>query len=238
MGAVYEKTGASAWTSRANLMGPQGPAGAQGPQGPTGQAEGWYSGTGAPAGALGAVGDWYLNTTSGDVSEKTGASAWTVRGNIRGPQGPAGAAGSVGLELPEVWVGTAAPTPRNSLVVWVDTDEPWGTRLEFLELVGPWPRSASVTCPFKADVLVVWSASWYAPSPGLTYAQLLLDGVGQNGWAGGYFNEASSHKERNGSVVLRGLAAGAHTWGITPQGNVASDGNDRAHINFTFVAVP
>ena len=98
-GDFYEKTGASAWTLRGNLKGPTGatgpagPTGATGPAGPTGatgQAEGWSSGSGAPAVGLGAVGDWYLDTASGDVYEKTGASAWTLRGNIRGPAGPAG----------------------------------------------------------------------------------------------------------------------------------------------------
>jgi hypothetical protein len=85
-------------------VGPQGETGAQGPQGiqgvqgPTGQAEAWHSGTSAPAGGLGAVGDWHLNTTSGDVSEKTDASTWTVRGNIRGPQGIQGVTGTAGAK--------------------------------------------------------------------------------------------------------------------------------------------
>jgi hypothetical protein len=70
--------------------GATGPAGATGPTGATGQAEAWSSGAGAPAGGVGNVGDWYLNTTSGDVYEKTGASTWTLSANIRGPTGPAG----------------------------------------------------------------------------------------------------------------------------------------------------
>ena len=107
-GDIYEKTGASTWTLRGNIkgpqgiQGPQGTAGATGSQGPagstgaTGQAEGWWSGNGAPAGATGAVGDWYLDLTAGDVYEKTGASAWTLRGNIRGPTGATGAQGPPG----------------------------------------------------------------------------------------------------------------------------------------------
>jgi Repeat of unknown function (DUF5907) len=102
-GDFYEKTGASAWTLRGNLKGPQGPQGIQGAtgsQGPQGTAgaqgpagtpgEVWFSSAGAPAGATGAVGDWHLNTSTGDVSEKTGASTWTVSGNIKGPQGAQG----------------------------------------------------------------------------------------------------------------------------------------------------
>jgi hypothetical protein len=37
-----------------------------------------------------------LNTTSGDVSEKTAASTWTLRGNIKGPTGATGATGATG----------------------------------------------------------------------------------------------------------------------------------------------
>lgn len=86
----------------AGATGAQGPQGIQGPQGTAGTAGApgskWFSGTGAPAGATGAVGDWYLNDANGDVYEKTGASAWTLRDNLTGPQGAA-AAGGVGAEL-------------------------------------------------------------------------------------------------------------------------------------------
>ena len=56
----------------------------------------WRSGSGAPAGGLGIVGDWYLNTANGDVYEKTGASAYTLRDNLTGPQGEPGEAGEGG----------------------------------------------------------------------------------------------------------------------------------------------
>lgn len=90
-------------------IGPTGPTGPTGPQGtkgdtgdtgaigPTGTAgEKWFSGTGAPAAATGVLGDWYLNTTTGDVSEKTAASTWTLRGNIKGPTGTTGSTGPTG----------------------------------------------------------------------------------------------------------------------------------------------
>jgi hypothetical protein len=116
-GDIYEKTGASAWTLRDNLTGPQGPQGIQGSQGPIGNTgsqgiqgptgntgstgapgEKWFSGTGVPAGATGIVGDWYLNDANGDVYEKTGASAWTLRDNLTGPQGPQGIQGIQGIQ--------------------------------------------------------------------------------------------------------------------------------------------
>jgi hypothetical protein len=116
-GDVYEKSTISAWTLRANIMGPVGPAssavGPQGPPGPTGppgaastvvgppgpsgvDGEKWYASAGTPAGGTGVVGDWHLNSTNGDVSEKTGASTWTLRANIKGPQGETGPAGTGG----------------------------------------------------------------------------------------------------------------------------------------------
>ena len=50
----------------------------------------WYDGSGAPAGGLGLIGDRYLDNDNGDVYEKTGASTWTLTGNIKGPSGGAG----------------------------------------------------------------------------------------------------------------------------------------------------
>lgn len=61
---------------------PQGIAGTNGST--------WYSGAGAPSSSTGVVGDFYINTTSYDYSKKTGASTWTVQGNLKGPAGPAG----------------------------------------------------------------------------------------------------------------------------------------------------
>lgn len=93
-GDFYEKTGASAWTLRGNLKGPTGSTGSAGAAGAPGSV--WRSGAGAPAGALGVVGDWYLNNANGDVYEKTGASAWTLRDNLTGPAGSTGAQGPAG----------------------------------------------------------------------------------------------------------------------------------------------
>jgi len=86
-GDVYEKTGASTWTLRGNIKGPTGLTGADGAPG-----EKWFTGSGVPAGSLtgSVVGDWYLNSANGDYYEKTAVSTWTLRGNLTGPQGPAG----------------------------------------------------------------------------------------------------------------------------------------------------
>lgn len=57
-----------------------------------GTASKWYSGTSDPDDSLGQVGDYYLNTSSGDVFEK-GSAGWSKTGNIKGPQGPQGEPG-------------------------------------------------------------------------------------------------------------------------------------------------
>jgi hypothetical protein len=56
----------------------------------------WRYGATAPAAALGNMGDFYLNTATGDVHYKSAASTWTLTGNIKGPQGNAGATGATG----------------------------------------------------------------------------------------------------------------------------------------------
>jgi len=100
-GDVYEKTGASAWTARDNLTGPQGIQGTAGTAGAAGAK--WLTGTSAPAAGTGAVGDWYINTTTSDIYEKTGSSTWTARGNLKGAQGTTGTAGTAG----EKWFSAA-----------------------------------------------------------------------------------------------------------------------------------
>ena len=47
----------------------------------------WLSGNGAPANALGEIGDWYFRTSNGYVYEKTAATVWTFRRDVTGPQG-------------------------------------------------------------------------------------------------------------------------------------------------------
>jgi hypothetical protein len=83
----------------------QGPQGIQGPTGPTGAAgtpgENWFSGSGAPAGGLGVVNDWYLDSVTGDFYEKTATTTWTLRGNLKGPTGATGATGGTGPTGPQ-----------------------------------------------------------------------------------------------------------------------------------------
>ena len=81
----------------------------------------WRYGTTVPAAALGTTGDFYLNTQTGDVYYKTNSTTWTLTGNIKGPQGNAGAtgatgpAGATGLTGPAGPQGPAGPTGATGL---------------------------------------------------------------------------------------------------------------------------
>lgn len=62
-----------------------------GPQGPKGDIGSyWISGAGVPASGTGRIFDYYLNSTTGDFYEKTTATVWTLRGNIKGVKGDTG----------------------------------------------------------------------------------------------------------------------------------------------------
>lgn len=94
--------------------GPPGPAGATGPAG-VGSA--WRQGEGAPASGLGANGDYYLNTTNGDIYGPKTAGAWggvifNIAEGQQGPAGPTGAtgaAGPAGADGRTLLSGTSAP---------------------------------------------------------------------------------------------------------------------------------
>lgn len=68
----------------------------------------WFTGSSAPSSALGELGDFYLQT-DGTFYEKTGASAWSARGNLQGPQGPAGTDGDDGATGPQGPAGEGVP---------------------------------------------------------------------------------------------------------------------------------
>ena len=84
----------------------------------------WRYGATAPSTALGNIGDFYLNTATGDVHYKSAATTWTLTGNIKGPQGnagatgpqgPAGVAGATGLTGPQGPAGVAGATGLTGL---------------------------------------------------------------------------------------------------------------------------
>src|ERR1700730_9529472 len=86
-------------------IGPQGPVGSTGAQGPVGPAgpkgaDGQngsviYSGTTAPLAATGAIGDFYLNETTGLLYGPKTASGWGSGFSLIGATGATGVAGSI-----------------------------------------------------------------------------------------------------------------------------------------------
>lgn len=96
-------------TGKIGATGPEGDAGAAGAAGSV-----WRSGTGAPSGALGAVGDWYLNDANGDIYEKTGASTYTLRDNLTGPTGSNGSNGDWSTAQTIRTVSGTTDTPTTS----------------------------------------------------------------------------------------------------------------------------
>jgi hypothetical protein len=55
----------------------------------------WRTGTGAPSNSTGVDGDYYLNSTTGDVYTRA-SGAYSVTGNIKGAKGDTGTAGTNG----------------------------------------------------------------------------------------------------------------------------------------------
>ncbi|MNJ90350.1 Collagen triple helix repeat protein [compost metagenome] len=111
-------TGAQGPMGPAGPQGAKGDTGAQGPKGDTGAQgiqgikgdtgsqgiQGVKGDTGtagskilnvaaAPGTGVGAVGDWAINSTNGDMYEKTAAAVWTLRLNLKGPKGDPGESG-------------------------------------------------------------------------------------------------------------------------------------------------
>jgi hypothetical protein len=78
----------------------------------------WKYGAGVPSSNLGLVGDYYLDTATGNVYTKTTGNTWVLISNITGPQGSAGTAGpqgSAGAVGPQGIQGVAGPTGATGL---------------------------------------------------------------------------------------------------------------------------
>ena len=75
----------------------------------------WSYGAGTPLSAAGNIGDYYLDTATGNIYTKLNPTTWVLISNIMGPQGPAGltgATGATGLTGPQ---GPAGPTGATGL---------------------------------------------------------------------------------------------------------------------------
>lgn len=118
--------------------GRQGPIGAQGPVGPAGpggergavgargeagqpgangvDGDTILSGEGAPGAALGAIGDFYIDTAAAEIYGPKREDGWGPATALKGPKGDTGAAGSTGADgrsvVAHAFEATAEPTGK------------------------------------------------------------------------------------------------------------------------------
>jgi hypothetical protein len=74
----------------------------------------WKYGVGVPAVSLGTIGDYYLDTATGNVYNKNSGTSWILISNIIGPQGLTGATGTTGLTGP---AGATGPSATNCVQI-------------------------------------------------------------------------------------------------------------------------
>lgn len=110
-------TGATGATGPQGIQGNPGPTGNTGSQGPTGLAGSvWYTGSGAPTSGTGVLNDWYLDHSSGNYYLKTSGTAWSLQGNLTGPQGLQGTQGIQGVAGPTGQTGaTGSQGPQGPI---------------------------------------------------------------------------------------------------------------------------
>jgi len=101
MASSCGKDGATGPAGPAGTTGPQGATGATGPAGANGSVI--YSGTTVPSSTTGAIGDYYLNTTTSLFYGPKTSGGWGTGFSLKGATGAAGAAGS------KIYSGSTAP---------------------------------------------------------------------------------------------------------------------------------
>jgi hypothetical protein len=141
------------------VVGPAGPAGANGAAGSV-----IYSGTTVPAAGKGAIGDYYLNITTGLLYGPKTASGWGTGLSLKGTTGATGAAGSTtlsGAGSPAATLGKNGDyylDKRNYLLYGPKTNSKWGTPVNLRGPAGPQgpPGNANV----KVDTFTVNTNNW------------------------------------------------------------------------------
>jgi hypothetical protein len=107
--AIFGPKAAGAWGSGTSLVGPTGEtgaAGATGDAGATGSAgadgKTVRNGTGAPSGALGVDGDFYIDTAADEIYGPKTAGAWGSGTSLVGPAGTAGQGVPIGGTIGQI----------------------------------------------------------------------------------------------------------------------------------------
>jgi len=121
------------------LLARKGEQGTQGDPGAPGAT--WHNGSGSPSGEVGTDGDYYLDTDSDDIYQKSSGS-WSQIGNIRGQQGEQGDAGADGA----TWhSGSGSPGGElgNDGDRYLDTD----SGDVYLKSEGSWNQTGNIKGP-------------------------------------------------------------------------------------------
>ena len=198
----------------------------------------WYTGSGAPAGGAGVVGDWYLNSANGDYYSKTGASTWTLQGNLKGVQGNVGPAGPTGT-VAAAGDGTAA---LPSITFASDTNT--GFWRPAADTLGISTGGFSVSLIVEANNLLAQRNGtsgqsfflYKTDTGGGNYERLEITGENT-------FNTFSIYTQRSGSGLARPLylgtlgnaslnfvANGLATWQVLPAGHFVSPSDNTYDI--------
>jgi hypothetical protein len=199
-----------------------GPAGTPG--------EKWFTGAGAPAGGLAGsiVGDWYLDSGNGDYYEKTGASAWTLRGNLKGPTGAQGIQGVPGQGMPTG--GTAGQLLKKNSAT--NYDALWANDLATATL-----QTGVVTPPGTTNITGIMAGLGQSASALITPVRsgkifVTITGYGQNVTAGqGYIVQI---RYGTGAAPAFGAAYTGTAVGTQP---VAQSFQANARLPFSLSAV-
>ena len=201
-------------TGPQGVKGDQGIQGVQGPTGTTGATgtpgEKWFSQSGAPASGTGIIGDWSLDVTSGDIYEKTTSTVWTLRGNIRGPQGMTGTTGATGPAGPQGNDGTPGATGATGPAGSTGAQGPKGDKGDTGATGAPGPAGSGagdVTGPAGAvgDDIAVYNA---------TTGKLLKDG----GATIAQVRDRSTHTGTQAAATITGLPTS-----LPPNGSAGGD---------------
>lgn len=133
--------------TKQGATGPAGPTGAAGPAGANGTM--MYSGNGAPAASVGAVGDFYIDLANGVLYGPKSASGWATGFSLVGAPGAPGATGATGAAGSQILSGSGAPAAAlgndgdyyldkaNSLLYGPKTGSGWGTPVSLVGATGP-----------------------------------------------------------------------------------------------------
>lgn len=102
---LFGPKSATGWPASVSLVGPVGPGGATGGTGPAGPAgpsgataatNTIRSGAGAPSAAIGADGDFYIDTSANQIYGPKASGVWPSAVSLVGPAGSTGATGAAG----------------------------------------------------------------------------------------------------------------------------------------------